>query len=131
MGSFLKVWVAEVLVCSFEEVFHCVSAAEDGPFIDGEVVSSPCISSPLVEEGECCVDFAQGLDVVDVLDKVAREGLVALLASIIPMWQVDLVADAHIDLCSGLLCSRLTGGCGWYWVGCSVDWDSCIPSHEL
>lgn len=128
MGLFFKTWVTEVLVCSFKEVFHHVGATEDCPLVDGEVVVSPCISSSLVEEGERHVDFAQGLNVVDVLDKVVTEGLTALFASIIPVWRVDLVGDAHIDLCGGLLCSRLSSGCGWYRVGCTIDCDLCsIP----
>jgi len=131
-GLFLKAQVAEVLVCGFEEVFHRVGATEDCPLVDGEVVASPRVGSSFVEERERRVDFARGVDVVDVLDEVAMEGLVALLVSVVPIRRVDLVADTCIDLynrllSSRLLCRGLAGGrgWGWYWVGRSVGWDAC------
>ena len=57
--AFLKARVAEVLVRGLEEVFHRVGAGEDGPLIDGEVVTSSCVGGALVEEGECRVDLAR------------------------------------------------------------------------
>jgi len=90
-----------------------VSATEDGPLVDGEVVASPRIGSSFVEEGECRVDFARGLDVVDVLDKVATERLVALLASVVPIRRVDFVANMRIELRGRLLCGWLLCRGGW------------------
>jgi len=112
-GSFLKAWVAEVLVGGFEEVFHRMGATEDSPVVDGEVVVSPWIGGSLVEERERRVDLARGLDVVDVLNEVAMEGLVAFLASVVPVWRVDLIADARVGLRSGLLSRGLASG-RWY-----------------
>jgi len=107
-----------------------VGAAEDGPLVDGEVVASPRVGSPLVEEGECHVDFAQGLDIIDVLNEVVTEGLVTLLASVISVRQVDLIADVCIGLCGGLLCSRLAS-CSWYRGRSGVGWDSvCIKAGD-
>jgi len=135
--AFLEAWVAEVLVRGLKEVFHRVSASEDGPLVDGEVVASPHVGGALVEEGECRVDLARSIDVVDVLNEVAMEGLVTVLASVIPVRRVNLVADAR-NLYSRLLSNRLLCGglagshsWGWYWVGCGVGWDSCVPSNDL
>jgi len=110
-GSFFKSWVGEVLVHSFEEFVHRVGATEDRPLIDGEVMASPRVSGSLVEEGEHRVDLAHGLDIIDVLNEVATEGLIALLASVLPVRQVDLVVDTRVGLRSGLLSCRLAGSC--------------------